>query len=409
MLRLWYIWTFSFFLPFLYLGQSQIANYVSNGSFESLNTNSLSSYYNAVNYWQPIDTNKFADFLATLLQPIANAPHAGSTFQYPKTGNNYIGSTLFCPTCTGNARGYPRNRLKQTLSANVTYCVKYFISIANMSTCGMDAIGAYFGNSTLDTINYCNIPLTYLTPQVQNPTGNIIIDTLNWVAITGTFVANGTEKYMVLGNFKSNATTNTIAINTSSVVAGTDVCFDDVSVIELNLPAYAGPDKSVIPGDSVFIGREPDFAIDSGCTWFKLPNLTTAIDTISGLWVKPTVTTAYVVRQILDCSSEKWDTVMVYINPVGLEKLKLLSEEVKIYPVPAKDFVELSVPNIDSWKDFRILAIYNNLGQIIREEEINFKGGNVSINVSDLPAGVYFMKLTNSENEGFSKKLIIVK
>src|SRR5690606_40769166 len=51
----------------------------------------------------------------------------------------------------------------------------------------------------------------------------------------------------------------------------TDVLIDDVSCIEVNLPAYAGRDTTILIGDSVYIGREKDFAIDTGCVWYKLP------------------------------------------------------------------------------------------------------------------------------------------
>jgi hypothetical protein len=385
---------------------SQIGNYVSNGSFESLNSNSLTSLYNAVNYWQPIDSGKYMDYLVTALPPINNVPYAAGGFQYPRTGHNYILSGFYCSTCSFNERGYPRNRLRQPLKANATYCLKYYVVNCNHSNVAIDAFGAYFTDVSIDTINYCNLPLTYITPQIQY-IGGVITDTLNWRAMTGTFVATGVEKYLVLGNFKSNAATNTILINQPSNIMGADICIDDVSLIELNLPAYAGPDVSIVPGDSAFIGREPDFAIDPGCIWYKLPNMTAAIDTISGLWVKPTVTTTYVVRQELDCSPLKWDTVVVYMNPVGLEKLKLLNEELEIYPIPANEKLELRIGNIDLIKKFESIAIFNSLGQMVREEEILIKEKTLQINTNDLSDGIYFLQLRSSDNEIINKRFVI--
>lgn len=201
-------------------------------------------------------------------------------------------------------------------------------------------------------------------------------------------MANGTEKYLLLGNFLDLNTVTTASINTPFFPqTWTDLLIDDVSCIEINLPAYAGPDKSCIPGDSVFIGRQPDFAIDSGCVWYKLPNMTTAIDTISGLWVKPTTTSTYVVRQELDCSPLKWDTVVVYINVVGLHDLNWYSDNITLFPNPTSDNITISVSS--TIPDFSGFSIFNNLGQRIREGYIVLKDKSFTLQTSDLDPGIY--------------------
>lgn len=374
----------------------QIGNYVNNGSFEALNSNSVSSYYNVIDYWQPIDTNKYAYMVATAIAPIANIPYLQG-YQFARSGKNYMLPTIlvYNNPPSGN-RGYPRNRLKGILKANTSYCVKFYLNSSNFMMIGTDSYGAYFGDSVLDTIVYCNVPLTYLTPQIQNPSGNIISDTLNWTLITGTFVATGTEKYMVLGSFKSDASTNTVVVNTSSLAfgGGIDVCIDDVSVIELNLSAYAGHDTVVTPGTPVFLGREPDFAIDPGCTWYQWPNMSAPIFDKAGLWVNPVVTTTYIVRQILDCSPEKWDTVVVTVDPtiVGVSSSDpdgyRNENDIQIFPNPASEFLELKIKNAALEASVRRLRVYNSLGLLIREQDYSAK-----IRTEDLQEGVYFLQL----------------
>lgn len=396
-----------FLISFVFsFSQSNIGNYVNNGSFEALNSNSVSSYYNVVKYWPSLDTNKYAYYLSTLMPPIANAPYAGG-FQYPRSGKNHISASFYCSTCFMNTRGYPRNRLKEFLKANTAYCVKFYVVLSNGATLGLDAIAAYFGDSSLDTISRCTFPLTYLSPQVSNPGGNMILDTLRWIPVTGTFVASGNEKYMMFGNFKSNASTNTVGVNPSAFYNGAEYCVDDVSVIEMNLQAYAGRDTMVAPGSPVFIGREPDFATDSGCVWYKWPNMTVPIDTISGFWINPTTTSTYIVKQTLECSPEKWDTVVIYVDIVGIGKLEFLQEELKIFPVPAGNSVELQIGNKSLAEEFNKLMIYNQLGQFIREEEIRFINGSVKIDTRDLSEGVYSLRIVNTHNESVSRKLLI--
>jgi hypothetical protein len=271
----------------------------------------------------------------------------------------------------------------------------------------MDGFGIYFGDNSIDTITRCNWPITYLTPQVQNPSNNVITDTLNWVPITGTFVANGTEKYALIGNFRPDGVLNTILINPTKLpLVFTDVCIDDVSCIPIDLPAFAGNDTSCVVGGSVYIGRARDVGIDEACTWFKLPNTTVAIDSAAGIFVSPTTTSTYVVRQEI-CGNVKWDTVVVYPSAVGLAELKILNEELRIYPVPADQILELKILNEKLFQDFKHLIICNSLGQMVREEEIAFKDKSVSIIVSDLQPGVYSLQIKSGNLQTASKRFVV--
>jgi hypothetical protein len=399
----------SFGLSFFLVRGQQIGNYVSNGSFETLNFPYAN--YKGATYWESLDTNGFGYHIFTTSPSfsIMMAPYCPSGFQYPLTGSNLLLTTFYCDTqtCGYDARGYPRNRLKQPLKANQTYCVKFHVVVVNNSTYGIDAIGAYFGDSTLDTVKYCSIPLTYLSPQIENPTGNIITDTLNWIAVTGTFVASGTEKYMVIGNFKSFDNTNATMINPSQLPdVWTDLYVDDVSCVELNLPAYAGPDVSIDLGDSVFIGREPDWAIDSGCIWYKIPNMTTSLDTVSGFWVKPTSTSTYVVRQQLDCSAVKWDTVLVSIkiDDTALNGLSRLSDNIRLAPNPTNGHLRISFIG-STLAEISSFFITNNLGQVVRHEGLDYNGISADIDTSDLEPGLYQIHFRTSL-QTVSKKFV---
>ena len=391
--------------------QGQIVNYISNGGFESLSSTTVVSYFNSSNYWQALDTGKYAYFLYSTNPTIASAPNCAQGFQKPRSGNSFIAPTAYCTTCPiNNSRGYPRNRLKNTLTAGKTYCAKFYYVNTNNSPLAIDSYGAYLGDSSLDTITKCTIPLTYLNPQIENQSG-IITDTMNWVPISGTFTANGTEKYLVIGNFKSDIATNTVLINPANLpMLVCDVYIDDVSLIEMDLPAFAGRDTFFIPGTPVFIGREPDVGLDEHCMWYKWPNMTTAIDTVAGLWVTPVGTTTYLVRQQLWCSGVKWDTVVVHESAVGIRNsfFDSAQDDLKLYPVPAKDYVEVLVSDKFTQGICRAF-IYNALGQLIREEELLFKERRAVFQTGDLPNGAYLITISNSSYESSTKKLLIAK
>ncbi len=398
------------------IGQTQPINYISNGGFEEVITSTSTPLFYHARFWGSVDTLKiYGEPQSAVTAPIKVPKNGGNnyTYQWPRSGNNDLGSTLFCPTCPAIKRSYPRNRLHKTLKPNTIYCFSMYINLANNSSYGIDAIGAYFGDSSLDTITKCTIPLTYITPQIQNPVNNIITDTLNWVLIQGQFTANGTEKYALIGDFKSDASTNKVlASSIYSPSIFSDYIIDDVSLIELNLPAYAGRDTVIFAGDSVFLGREPDVGINDDCIWYKLPG-TIPIDTVAGFWVKPTQDCSYIVRQEI-CGLVKWDTVKIYMDAVGIKLQDLARSDLRIYPLPAMDYFELKFDPFGGSAEkisagLKKLFIFNSLGELIREEETNFKNGSVKVNTSDLESGAYLIRISNQDNESVSKKLLIAK
>jgi hypothetical protein len=368
--------------------RSQLVNYVSNPSFEALNSFSSTSKYNVVEYWQPIDTGKACDYVCSQLPGINNAPSNPYTFQYPRTGNNYILTEFI------NYRGYPRNRLKERLVINKLYCAKFHIVSTNTNPYFIDGFGMYFGNETLDTIKYCNVALTYLPPQIKNPQGNVLKDTLKWVAITGTFVADGTEKYLVLGNFLSDAATTSVMANpTNSNDIGSVYCIDDVSCIELFSSAYAGPNWIIVPGDSAYIGSPSDIGVDEACSWYQLPGMI-ALDTVGGMWVKPATTTTYVIRQELECGPVKWDTVVVHIKLDDVGEEEIYRSGLRIGPVPAGDVLTISAAN-NRWYDaYKEITVTNLGGNEVLRSELKFIEDKWDINLSGLPDGLYFLTIS---------------
>ncbi|MDI1354905.1 MAG: T9SS type A sorting domain-containing protein [bacterium] len=385
---------------------AQIANYVNNPSFEEITPTATVNPFAGAAYWGPINSTAYSYMLLSSLPPLNSAPYSSYGFQFPRSGNNFIISDFYC-TCL--LRGYPRNKLKGSLSAGKTYCAKLHVVNTNNNLVAIENYQMYFGDSMLDTITKCDIPLVYLSPQISNTFG-IVTDTLNWIPIIGTFVATGSEKYLMLGNFKSNAATNTLLINSPTLTTmSNDIYIDDVSVVDLDLPAYAGQDASVALGDSAFLGRQPDVGIDEACQWYRLPNTATPIATVAGLWVKPVVTTTYVVRQQLWCSGPKWDSVVVHMNLVGLAKLKMLNDELGVFPQPALDFIELKIFNPQFFAEFRTFVVYNNLGWLIKEEELSFKDNSAKINISDLSPGIYSLQLRNKNSETITRRFVIAR
>ena len=199
--------------------------------------------------------------------------------------------------------------------------------------------------------------------------------------VEGSFVAAGTEEYITLGNFFPDSLSG-IGFFGSPIYWIIYYYIDDVSVINTNLPAYAGNNTLIHPGDSVFIGRQPEIGLNEDCIWFVngLP-----IDTIAGMWVKPDSTTTYILEQTI-CGNVKWDTVTVIVSGVGIATYTNSSKGIMIYPNPATNML-----NIESSTKFSQLIVTDILGNVLIRQLVYNKA--VSVDVSELSKGLYFVKM----------------
>ncbi|MBK9283556.1 MAG: gliding motility-associated C-terminal domain-containing protein [Sphingobacteriaceae bacterium] len=233
------------------------------------------------------------------------------SFQIPRSGNRYCFYTWYLnpfPTPPNDQREYIQNELRANLNAGKNYCVSFYVSLVNESKYAITNLGAYLDDGTIFTNHFGT---STLTPQIKSPDGVFITDTLNWVKIQGTFIADGTEKYLTLGSFKLNANTTFTPVFPSSTRNIADYYVDDVSVIEADLPAYAGRDTVLCIGDSVFIGRTPEIGLE--CVWHTSTS-SVAINNGGGFWVKPATSQTYIVTQDV-CGLIKKDTIQVQIKP----------------------------------------------------------------------------------------------
>ena len=86
-----------------------------------------------------------------------------------------------------------------------------------------------------------------------------------------------------------------------------------------------------------------------------------------------------------------------------------MNDELKIYPNPANDFIELKIEDEKLNISETQIYIYNNLGQLIREEELEFKEGKATLNTKDLENGVYVVRLISGSYGTVSKRIVIAR
>jgi hypothetical protein len=218
---------------FLFLSLKVSAqNLVLNPSFEDTIA-CTGTYAMPCNYWywttfgSPDYFSEQPDFNC-----VVQAPQSTVGFQYARTGIAYVGLATFASAPFFNYREYVGGILSDTLKQGHQYCVSFYVSLANLSKYAVDGIGLYL--SVDSAVDYTIDTNLAFVPQIENPAGNIIYDTLNWVQISGTYIANGGEKYLTIGNFNDdvNTTIDTVLQGTIGVLQGTFLLIDDVSVID---------------------------------------------------------------------------------------------------------------------------------------------------------------------------------
>jgi len=282
-------------LPFA--GQAQV-NLVRNPSFEQdtacPNNGEQVSYCNS---WTGIDSSWF---FYTLPDPLCNPaylntcatdpgesiPNNSAFYHYARTGNGMMGTRMYNDgTTVGYLLAmYLQGRLYSPLISGQSYCVTFYV--VRFVRCGYanNNIGAYLDDGSIDTASVCHNYQTEYSPQINDTA--IITDTLNWTKIQGSFIANGTERLITIGNFFDTAHTKHVYYNGEG---SGDYLIDDVSVIASNTTAYAGPDVTITLGDTAWLGVDSNGA-GMPCYWYVLGG-TAAIDSGGSIAVAPTDTT----------------------------------------------------------------------------------------------------------------------
>ena len=187
-------------------------NLVPNGSFENLSNCHIGTIYQAFPWDTP--TSGTPDVFNSCSGGVAQmgVPDNNFGYQYPHTGNGYAGAGFY--DFDGQTNCNPFNyyieyiqiQLDSPLIAHQKYCASFYVNHANRYyDCAIAGIGMCFSTSHTYIATECN--LNYI-PQITE--SSYVIDDSAWVLVYGQYIAQGGEKYIIIGNFNSESTTDTI-------------------------------------------------------------------------------------------------------------------------------------------------------------------------------------------------------
>ena len=168
-----------------------------------------------------------------------------SGWQYARTGTRFAGAYQWYGANSSDTKDYFMVRLLQDLQAGKAYAVSLCYSRADGYALATDRISAYFGPDSIHVNDFRTLPFT---PQVDlmDPEHEYLTDATNWTCIVDTFVANGSERYMIIGSFLDSSQVN--GIDTFSGIA--PLCYyyyDDVSVVEVGPSGIHETGLEVLP------------------------------------------------------------------------------------------------------------------------------------------------------------------
>lgn len=184
-------------------------NLVPNGSFEETTgkLKRLGNIAQATGWKSP--TSVGADLFTESVPGAAiSAPRNEFGDQSALEGINYAGLRWWSYG-SKEPRSYLMATFKKPMKKGQKYCVKYHVSLADLSKYATNELGAYI--SKLMVTKKEPVNLTYQA-QVPNLRDKIHDDMFTWVGVCGVFDAQGDERYLIIGNFAANEKTENIKV-----------------------------------------------------------------------------------------------------------------------------------------------------------------------------------------------------
>ncbi len=225
----------------LIIFKSNAQNLVPNPSFEEYTVcppgNSTNISYLPTGWNININSADYFNVCAPIYTQVSIPTNAWG-FQYPYLGNAYCGFYGNTKTFTGNdARELFGCELLTPLQIQKKYYVSFEINLSNTSTCATNKIGILLTNNLYgDTIMNPNSIVNNFSHFYST---DIISDTNKWITVEGSFVADSSYNYLLIGNFYNSTYFDSISFNGDSF-CGTYYYIDNVCISEDSLTCNNG-------------------------------------------------------------------------------------------------------------------------------------------------------------------------
>lgn len=251
-------------------------NLVFNGSFEEYRfcpkrVDALGILINVDGWYQP--TRGSADYFNVCGSRECGVPVNKLGEQMPHEGDGYCG--IYCSK--NDYREYLQTRLRRKLRTGDSIRLTFYVSLSEQSAGAVATLaGLFTEDDVYDTVRsillhkeyeklsdeVSQVIATTYTPQVLNPVSAPLTDTKNWQCVTGTFVAEGGEQFITIGNFNTAERSGYVEPDSlTRLLPGAYYYIDDIFVECLNCSSPIVDDMNV---DSNYLSDvQPSFSVGS--------------------------------------------------------------------------------------------------------------------------------------------------
>ncbi len=300
---------------------------------------------------------------------------------------------------------YIQGSLIHELNDGGKYCVAFYVLFDSFSWVGTNfygfnvfhtsSLGIFFSNNKISR-NDDHAFYEYYPPQIQNPLDRFLTDSVNWMLVSGSFVAEGGEKYITIGNFLPDTLTPTYQfMPNNTVYAGASTyLIGFVGVYDCTGHDYtcnAGEDMRICNGQVVQLGTDdPPEADKRQYRWS--PALGLSDGTAAKPLASPTETTTYTLYVIDEFLQESYDTVTVEVIYCDIFIPNIFSPngdgQNDVLYVRGQGIEQLS------------FVVYNRWGQKVFETKDPNHGWDGTINGKPAETGVYVYHVTAVLHDG---------
>lgn len=186
-------------------------NLIKNPSFETFSTcpKALGNFNDDVDFWSTPTTGS-TDYFHSCSEAMGTPKNFNGT-QPADFGKGYAGLYFYAP---GDYREYLQAELKEQLIKGQPYRVSFYVSLAERSDFAVKEFGILFSKDKIEIPIKKELSKKHLYKVTTNKYtamevgySNFYSDTKDWIQVYTQFTAKGGERYMTLGNFKSNKRT----------------------------------------------------------------------------------------------------------------------------------------------------------------------------------------------------------
>lgn len=373
-------------------------NLVNNYSFET--HSGCPSTYGQVTLatgWFPSSNNNNPQFHTEYLHACGTsmfgAPSNTWGNQAPATGQACMATCTTAPTVQPDYRENIYTTLTSPLVVGVTYNVSFKISHCDNSQKATNNFGVKFATVPNFPIN--NVSQVYSTA--------VVTDKINWTTVTGSFIADSAYTYICLGNFMTDANTTMTTSCSGCSFNLHGYYLDDVEVTAAQLPpvaAFSVDGKDLCAGIPVVFSNSSQNA--TSVFWDFGDSQTSTIINPTHIYANAGTYTVTLIAQ--NSSGSDTTTVVVTINAcVGIATNNLPELEFTVVPNPGDGHFELFISGNST--DSYTMQVFDTPGKLVKSLAVK-AANRMEINLSGLPAGVYFLKITGNGASAV-KRLII--